>query len=122
MTDNEIKNAIAGCVNSTVKCNECVFIDELYDGSGLCMVVALKYALSLINRQQAEIERLTVNMNAFGLGMKREAERSDNARAEAIKEFAEGLKFNVTGIPWCEYGPVHREIDNLVKEMVGADE
>ena len=28
-----------------------------------------------INRQNAEIERLTINMNAFGLGMKREKDR-----------------------------------------------
>lgn len=42
-----------------------------------------------IAEKNAEIERLTINMNAFGLGMKREKERADTARAEAIKEFAE---------------------------------
>lgn len=38
-----------------------------------------------------EVERLTINMNAFGLGMKRESERADTARAEAIKEYVERL-------------------------------
>lgn len=37
-------------------------------------VSLIKAALDLINRQKAEIERLTINMNAFGLGMKREKE------------------------------------------------
>jgi hypothetical protein len=44
---------------------------------------------ALVEKQQAEIERLTINMNAFGLGMKQEKERADTIRAEAIKEFAD---------------------------------
>lgn len=52
---------------------------------------AVKVIEDEYNRQKAEIERLTINMNAFGLGMKREKERADNARAEAVKEFAERL-------------------------------
>ena len=32
--------------------------------------------------QKAEIEKLTVNMNAFGLGMKIEAEKAERAQAE----------------------------------------
>jgi hypothetical protein len=86
----------------------------------------LASVFDLINRQQAEIERLTINMNAFGLGMKQEKERADTIRAEAIKEFAEKLErikrprslmfesdymFTVTMM----------EIDNLVKEMVGEN-
>ena len=39
-----------------------------------------------------EIAILTINMNAFGLGMKREKEKAYTARAKAIKEFAERMK------------------------------
>ena len=79
-----------------------------------------KDALSIINRQKAEIEFLskTITNNAQ-TALDVTLEEVESAKTEAIKEFAERLKFNVTGIPWCEYDPVHREIDRLVKEMVG---
>lgn len=81
---------------------------------------------------KAEIERLTINMNAFGLGMKRLAEDLATAKAEAIKDFVESLK----GSLWkcstlCdedgEYDYLDIEelnilIDNLVKEMIGERE
>ena len=75
---------------------------------------------------QAELERLTINMNAFGLGMKREKERADTIRAEAIKEFAEKLKedlgiwsFDFTY--YADRAEARGYIDNLVKEIVGED-
>ena len=85
-TDEEIKKALECCRTLDAEaCKECPAESD-------CLHIDLnELALDLINRQQAEIERLTVNMNAFGLGMKREAERADTARAEAIKEFAERL-------------------------------
>ena len=74
----------------------------------------------IIQEQQAEIEKLTINMNAFGLGMKREKERADNIRVEAIKEFAKKLKE-------CEYKEEYEDhlcymVDNLVEEMVGEQQ
>lgn len=48
--------------------------------------------LRIVEEKQAEIERLTINMNAFGLSAIREKERADTARAEAIKEFADKAK------------------------------
>lgn len=93
-----------------------------------------------INRQKAEIEKLTINMNAFGLGMKREKERADSARADAVKEFAEKLKdrmFNyyecvgesARGRPYkgdtlMDYEVVDMiedSIDNLVKEFTEGE-
>ena len=80
---------------------------------------------------KAEIERLTINMNAFGLGMKREKERADTIRAEAIKEVAERLKatpmrFLVEYVEYYDKPSINKmvlfidnnDIDNLVKEMV----
>lgn len=79
----------------------------------------LSNLIDLINRQQAEIEKLTINMNAFGLGMKREKERADTIRAEAIKEFADRLKEHLKGNGglFC-VTTMNAQIDNLVKEMV----
>ena len=136
MTDKEIIKALECCPNAetTIDCKtlgcpnalkrECRYIldgdnDSFTDNiiTGIC-----KDALGLINRQQAEIERLTINMNAFGLGMKKEKERADTIRAEAIKEFAEGVKKLTERTTfadcWSEGGFLE-SIDNLVKEMVG---
>lgn len=124
-TDEEIKKALECC-----KKDDC---DNCPNNFGNCYANLAGYALDIINRQQAEIERLTVNMNAFGLGMIREKQRADTARAEAIKEFVERLKEKPIkyGLPLLglqtkseieEYFDgimlqVRDAIDNLVKEM-----
>jgi hypothetical protein len=86
---------------------------------------AINNALDLINRQQAEIERLQkVNDSFTDIG-----KMYSEIKAEAIKEFAERLK-NIyikdkrydrpnahTLIDW-----LFANIDNLVKEMVGDTE
>lgn len=51
MTDNEIKKALECCINN--KCSECPL-----KAMNCSENVAMAYANSLINRQQAEIERL----------------------------------------------------------------
>ena len=139
MTDNEIVKALECCVLGY--CRGCFYgeTDQRH-----CKDDLMTNALDLINRtkakekhyrqkvqnqretinalqdkikrQQAEIESLTVNMNAFGLGMKREAERANTARAEAVKEFAERL---------CEdrvpNDPVVIAVKCELKEMVGEE-
>ena len=124
LTDKEIIKALECCADNQ-HCWLCVLRDREDD----CYELE-KSALDLIKRQQAEIERLTINMNAFGLGMKQEKERADTIRAEAIKEFAERLKEKAHTQPifdtYCgnKYmGDVSKvyvaDINNLVKEMVG---
>lgn len=106
------------------------------------MLEDLQFRTNQVIEQQAEIERLTINMNAFGLGMKREKEKADIIRAEAIKEFAEKVseQFKV-----LEYMPktqrktlpvvvVKQQVDGILqngcphivnkvlKEMVGEQE
>ena len=69
---------------------------------------------------------MTINMNAFGLGMKREKENADIAKAEAVKEFADRLKELKQHS--AEYGNyiievvTVKDIDELVQEMVGDTE
>ena len=83
----------------------------------------LKATIDLINRKNAEIEKLTINMNAFGLTAIREKERADTARAEAIKEFVERVK-GVYSAPRYERPTAHTliiklfdNIDQIAKEM-----
>ena len=84
MTDNEIIKALECCSIPTLmsrKCEGCPMRVE----KALCFSRLAHDAICIIKRQQAEIERVTINMNAFGLGMKREKERADNAEAELDK-------------------------------------
>lgn len=118
MTDKEIIQALE-ChthgIESNLNCCDCDYI-QFQD----CSQRMSCDALDLINRQQAEIEKLTINMNAFGLGMKREKERADTIRAEAIKECLDKLKshwrFKGGVVPCNE---IHEIIDETYKETVG---
>ena len=104
--------------------------------------------LDIVNRQQAEIERLKAKCENTQIGYnfaKADIERLnkeliekklrkemlhytvEEVKAEAIKEFAEELKQRTLIQP--EYNDfvkeflkiIHRNIDNLVKEMVGEE-
>lgn len=130
MTDNEIIKAFNSLLRE--RCDDCPF-KTCYD----CEMLVGRYALDLINRQQAEVERLTTlaelgKMRANDYRAMRN--KAKNARAEAIKEFAERLnkeaekvgidpegdfvetydKIYDTVANWCK-----ETSDNLVKEMVG---
>ena len=122
MTEAEIIKAFECCIGDAdgKDCFSCPLHD--FDD---CQNELNLSAFDLINRQKAEIEVRKINMNAFGLGMKREKERADNARAEAIKEFARMLEpklANNTDISAVGYQSIIAEINNLVKEMVGDTE
>ena len=89
MTDNEIIKALEYCKDCSANLNV-----EIID---------------LINRQQAEIERL-----------EKHTEMYHEVRAEAIKEFAEKLKKRFYLIAGRCVVNVY-QIDNLVKEIVGEE-
>ena len=115
MTDNEIIKAFECCVINK-NCGGCPLQSTNTYG---CVKMTGANALALINRQKAEIESLTIDMNAARLGMIAEHERLQTARSEAIKEFAERLKVKaLTTIRGGQLGVIDcYEIDNLVKEM-----
>ena len=111
MSTDEIIKSYEWCIGDTYgKCTECSFADIAFCDEKLQDTV-----IETFKRQKAEIERLTINMNAFGLGMKREKERADNA----IKEFAERLKSRLITVTYMNFDDT---IDNLVKEMAGDTE
>ena len=127
MTDNEIIKALEVCHKCVYgSCPECPL-----HGVGGCDSELMKYALNLIKRQKAEIERLekieivfdeiedTINPLPFETDYDKAVKQ---AKAEAIKEFAERLKEKERPtFPLAMVVDIS-EIDNLVKEMVGDTE
>lgn len=112
MTEKDIIKALE-CIASkeNVLCKNCPYNKyHLME----CHRTASKDALDLINRQQAEIERLQNENNQFADIGKLYSE----IKAEAIKEFAELIKANKHKLFFSVKG-FDEQIDNLKKEMVG---
>ena len=114
MTDNEIKKALECCSRNTeYDCNHCSYFVDDEITTTQCMCNLMKLALDLINRRDAEIERLKdLEKNVY----ETVAKLINKIKAEARKEFTERLK----GL--SEYGTINLspwQVDNLVKEMEG---
>ena len=115
MTDKEIINRLTELAEFCRKCGNLTKENDV-----------LNNALELINRQQAEIERLNSCVKSED-----EVRAIANAtiqagikiiKAEAIKEFAERLKESNHGtLSYCTGWVDFDDIDNLVKEMVGEE-
>ena len=115
MTDSEIVKALECCVksDSVIDCFECPYY-EVY--SSRCVDYLCKDALDLINKLEAENERLSrITRTMVG-----------EIKAEAYTEFAERLKEKTT----AKYKTIDNDylyeidtnfINNLLKEMVGED-
>lgn len=116
MTDNEIKKALECC--SEQKCWECPFepVEHPKKTFGCSDEMMLK-SFNLINRLQAEIEDLKkVVVDDYA------SEYDNKIKAEAHKEFVEGLKERLEYFPLEKESFVSEEqIDNLLKEKVGED-
>lgn len=108
LTPEQVKKALECCANNG-DCKECA-INPHKGNYGYCTSIAMKYALDLINRQQAEIERLRENNKAI-------MQTIADVHTEAIKEFAEELSKRSIGIR--SNFDFKSDIDNLVKEMIG---
>ena len=141
MTDKEIIKALECCRTATCISNNCPY-EEMHDIPS-CFTELSKDALDLINRQQAENQNLKGHLEQLKLrydNAQAEIERLESkkevlidnyqnlidryieAKAEAIKEFAERLKEHLKGYGglYC-VTTMNAHIDNLVKEMVGED-
>ena len=119
MTDNEIIKALECCTSSVASCEEC----PMHVEGVICHGYELnKKALSLINRQQAEIER----------SQKYNTEIAYKHYNDGVKEFAERLTENIVNALDKYYNvgcggyylaeDVIEDIAYLVKEMVGDTE
>jgi hypothetical protein len=125
MTDNEIVKALECCIKSShfLECfeNECPCISE--QGCKVGKETLYPYALDLINRQKAEIERLKEQLNSKYKWENMLGKKIKEVKAEAIKEFAERLKEKKFELDDQNedifYAVEVSDIENLVKEMVG---
>ena len=131
MTDNEIVKALEYCFTNDwnrTKCDKCKF----YTGTTQCVEDLKSASIYLINRQQAEIERLKCEMGkllpkgcAYAVQMEVSNKLETQIRAKAVKEFAERLK-EKSYKTIRNYGLTKDvvevcDIDNLVIEMVGEN-
>ena len=116
MTEAEIMKALAYCKNQglTSECTECPYKGTKRD----CMGVMLEAALALINRKNAEIERLNEHLSIWKDIAHRETSYVEIARDGAIKNFIGGVKFH-TRDDRALYGKnaIHRMLDQIAKEM-----
>lgn len=129
MTENDIIKALEQHIESTKNIKYGARKKTLVDAE------LLKDILDLINRQQAEIEKLKeASEEAVSCFHRMESLYNIKcmelkvAKAEAVKEFAERLKEKAVDVGICDaqgngYGGATviliGDIDNLVKEMVG---
>ena len=125
MTDNEIVKALE-CCHQVNGCDRC----PLRNDTDECEILNT-YALDLIKRQKAEIERLKEHERIVSKMLSECWERiaeldelNENAKSEAIKEFAERLKGIYESDKRYDRPNAHTlvdklfaNIDNLVKEM-----
>lgn len=125
MTDNEIFETEIKCINRRAngKCNggtDCCKCDLLMNEKDIISAYERAIANSnLINRLQAEIDRLNNNISAMAVTLRNSTKATRN---EAIKEFAERLKLSFFNNGY-ESPDVDFDyfIDNLVKEFVGKE-
>ena len=124
MTDNEIIKALE-CCKTGDDCKGCPYcVNGLYT----CGEHFNEDMLDLINRQKAEIENMN-NLVVYNATCATKLQlKLVEAKAEAVKEFAERLKEKAVDVGICDaqgngYGGATviliGDIDNLVKEMVG---
>jgi hypothetical protein len=123
MTDKEIKKALEICsiTNMVLECKDCPY--DTFNARN-CTTKLCEDAIDLINRQQAEIERLQRLLE--------QEEKSKNSLTkkcykDGITEFAEKLKADINKTWYYELeNDTHNaraleRVDELVKEMVGDD-
>ena len=100
MTDNEIIKALECCLSGKdydTACMKCP-IEPICESDD----ILLKYALDLINRQRAEIERLKCEMGkllpkdwSYAMQMEVSNKLESQIKSKSIKEFAEELEYFV---------------------------
>ena len=121
MRDEEIIEALELCCtqDGQIPCYDCPCWD---DGVQKCEGLNHTDLLGLINRQKAEIEALKkVVLDDYA------TEYDNKIKSEAVKEFADRLKMNITinntNDGYLDYSVDYHclmeDIDDLVKEMVG---
>lgn len=122
MTDEQIIKAVDVCRNPDT-CRGCPY-HELY--TARCVIMLMKDVFDLINRQKAEIERLKKKNEKYINRIEKDIVLptifGEQAKIEAIKEFAERLKESADNDGCGEDFVLVSDIDILLKEMTEAQE
>lgn len=105
LTDSEIVKALECCSEPAGKC--CCEVCPLHYREDSCTTALIKMTVELVNRQNAEIERLQKAIKVQDIMIGNQDLKIKGAINEAIKEFAEKVK------------PILREMFNL---MIDDDE
>lgn len=112
MNKEDIIKALEYCSEHGM-CDDCPYQHKQYD----CSDYLKTDALNLIKNQQAEIERLTHNLEAMAVTMRNSANAT---KIEAYKEFAKLVKNRM--FKGKKYDYERKYIDNLVKELTERKE
>lgn len=111
MTDSEIIKGLQHCKNAeTAGCAGCCY----YNNTVTCVTTLMNDSLDLINRQKAEIEALIAGQETL-------QNHIASVKSEAIKEFAETLKFMAKKDGAYDYVSWH-QIDSVEKELTGKED
>lgn len=120
MTDNEVIKGCDGCPHK-------IGINH-YRRKAQNQKQELRRLNEKVAEQQAAIEAYEEDIERLRTAFIQEVTDRDNAKSEALKEFAERLKAK-EAIHFCKCGEAfvytdlfNGEVDNLVKEMVGEQE
>lgn len=119
MNDNDIIKALECCAKNE-GCAECPYISLIKTGGEDCISFMAKQAIDLINRQRAEIERLQAGEYRY-IG-----KTVQNARTEAIEDFAEKLKEKsdycyMGNIDALVYRITAKDLESIVKEILDGE-
>ena len=88
MTDKEIMQVLDCCKRTYLgHCQPCPLYKNMSFRNGKCLDVKDKEALDLINRQQAEIDRLTNYNRCIDAQCRDLLDKEEKAKAKVIKEF-----------------------------------
>ena len=116
MNTNEIIKALGCCiVHLPERCKACPYNDLNTEN---CVVCLMSDAREIIKQQQAEIERLNKCREINVSSIATLHQKLKTAKAEAIKEFAERVKYEFC--PDCDYSTneIRGTLNYLVKEMI----
>ena len=122
MEDRDIIKALECCMKED-GCEHCpYYTNERYT----CGEHFNKDMFDLINRQNAEIERLTIEYVGFQAGVKQFAKDGKKVESEAFTDFMVRLKRKIDFYRECDnldrisvLCHLEQDMHNLVKEMVG---
>ena len=119
LTDKEIVKALECCVIDQ-NCSKCPHYNHGKQ-TRECLEVSIEGAIDLINRLQEENERLKRLIEDKG-GFILIKQAKTEAYKECIEKVKEGKEILLVGESGKHYRITDKQLDNLLKELVGEDD